>query len=271
MRTTIDGVGIHVEEEGAGDPVLFIHGWGASSRFWKKNVPDLSRRFRCIRFDLPGYGESEKPRRFRYSIRNYVEIVRKLLDDRGCDRVNVVAHSMGGMVALAFALAHPERVNRLVLVCAPVQGKTALFFKARLVTLPSIRWLAFSITRVKSLRLFLAKSLGIIANLDAGLSEEMARGTYEAIFGSLFSLLKTDLTRRLGEVRMPVLVCHTDRDPVVTGRQSNLLRQGLDPAMARFVFFKGCTHYPMIEDAERFNRVVEEFLTAERAENAEAS
>ena len=126
----------------ANPPLLFVHGWAASHKFWRRTVPALSPRYRCLAPDLLGFALSEKPDR-DYSMESYARWLGTFLDMLEIERLPIVAHSMGGMIALLFALEHPERVERLVLVNPVIQGPTAFPWRSRILTLPVIRRIAW--------------------------------------------------------------------------------------------------------------------------------
>lgn len=99
-----------------GVPIVLVHGLGASSAFWyAAGAPALSLLGPCMMYDLRGHGKSEQPPT-GYSVSNMVDDLKALMDDRGIERADLVAHSFGGMITLLFALRYPERVRSLVLV-----------------------------------------------------------------------------------------------------------------------------------------------------------
>ncbi len=108
--------------EGAGPPVLLIHGVGARLDAWDGVVAALGGRFTTIRFDLRGHGESSKPPG-PYSAALFAEDARALLDHLGIGRCHVAGHSLGATVALRLALDAPDRVERLALLSAAA-GRT---------------------------------------------------------------------------------------------------------------------------------------------------
>ncbi len=108
--------------EGAGPPVLLIHGVGARLDNWDGVVAALGGRFTTIRFDLRGHGESSKPPG-PYSAALFAADARALLDHLGIGRCHVAGHSLGATVALRLALDAPDRVERLALLSA-VAGRT---------------------------------------------------------------------------------------------------------------------------------------------------
>ncbi|HEV8216822.1 MAG TPA: alpha/beta hydrolase [Gemmatimonadaceae bacterium] len=114
------GLRVRVVEGGPanGQPLLMLHGWGASAYSFRHAFDRLGRHgLRVIAADLRGFGLSDKPAAAgAYSLANYREDVDQLLDALGLDRAHLVGHSMGGGVALQYALARPERVHMLSLV-----------------------------------------------------------------------------------------------------------------------------------------------------------
>jgi pimeloyl-ACP methyl ester carboxylesterase len=113
-----NGVRIHYVDEGAGPPVLLIHGFGASLETnWRlPGTIDILKRngFRVIALDNRGHGRSDKPTRVEdYGLEMVGDAVR-LLDHLGIEKADVVGYSMGGMIAMKLMSMHPERVNRVV-------------------------------------------------------------------------------------------------------------------------------------------------------------
>jgi pimeloyl-ACP methyl ester carboxylesterase len=101
---------------GAGEPILLVHGLGATKGSFLPTVAALAGSFRTIALDLPGFGDSFKPLGARYHPAFFARCVVELMDALGIDRAHVVGNSMGGRVALELGLRHPERVGRLALL-----------------------------------------------------------------------------------------------------------------------------------------------------------
>ena len=123
---TLDGRRVRYRVEGRDDadaPHLTLsHGVGADMESWDGVVAHLADRYRILRYDLLGHGESDKPAP-PYAMADYVAEIAALLNEVGVSRTNLVGFSFGGMIGQAFALAHPHRLQRLVLVSA-VAGRT---------------------------------------------------------------------------------------------------------------------------------------------------
>lgn len=115
----IDGVEVHLLDQGEGHPIVLIHGFGASSFSWRKVIPGLTEDHRILAIDLPGFGASERPRDLRvYERDRQVGLVVEILDRLGLERVHLIGHSFGGALAMTLAHEHPERLRDLVLVSA---------------------------------------------------------------------------------------------------------------------------------------------------------
>jgi pimeloyl-ACP methyl ester carboxylesterase len=114
---------ISVLEAGKGEPVLMLHGLGATKASFLSSVAALAGRYRTIAFDLPGFGDSAKPLRAPYDARYFAGSVVALLDALGHERAHLIGNSMGGRVAIEVGLRHPERVGRLVMLAPALASK----------------------------------------------------------------------------------------------------------------------------------------------------
>ncbi len=103
-------------EAGTGDPVIMLHGLGATKASFLPTLGALAPSHRAIAVDLPGFGDSDKPLWGAYDPRFFANAIAALLDALDLDRAHIVGNSMGGRVALELGLAHPDRVGRLVLL-----------------------------------------------------------------------------------------------------------------------------------------------------------
>lgn len=114
---TVDGVRLHYLDEGSGPPLVLLHGLGSMVEDFVLSglVREAAGRYRVIAFDRPGYGHSERPRRFRFGAGAQAELVHKALRALDVHRPIVLGHSWGTLVAVALALEHPEVPRSLVL------------------------------------------------------------------------------------------------------------------------------------------------------------
>jgi haloalkane dehalogenase len=137
----VDGRTVAYREAGAGEPVLFVHGWPLCSQTWRKVVPALASDRRCIALDLLGAGETPAPEGAALGIPDQGRMVAGFVEALGLDRLALVGHDSGGSVARAFAIDHSERVSRLVLTNTEVPGHRPLLVPTvlRLASLPGSR------------------------------------------------------------------------------------------------------------------------------------
>lgn len=114
---TYDGARVHYESYGKGaDAVIFIHGWTCDLTFWRAQAPVYEKR-RALLVDLPGHGQSDKPK-VDYTQERFARAVEAVMRDAKVERADLVVHSMGGTVGLAFLRLFPAKAKSLVLVDA---------------------------------------------------------------------------------------------------------------------------------------------------------
>jgi pimeloyl-ACP methyl ester carboxylesterase len=112
-----DGVEIYYEIHGEGRPLLLTHGYSATSQMWRGQIEPFSRRYKLILWDMRGHGQSDYPRdQGAYSEQATVADMAALLDVAGAGKAIVGGLSLGGYMSLAFHLAHPERVEALLII-----------------------------------------------------------------------------------------------------------------------------------------------------------
>ena len=230
-RRTILASGLELRVAEAGDPsappVLLLHGWGASLYMWRDWFPMVAAAGRRpIAVDLPGHGLSDKPDDpAAYRLERLVAVVRQLLDAERLERVDVVAQSMAGTIALEVALAGDTRLRRLALVNPASFGRIRLQMLARAVSprivdtvLPQMvpRWLVARAHRL----VFGDPSLITARDED----EYWAPSQYPSYALAMRRLLHEfqwtrapadAMARRLGALREPVLVVLGTRDRLV--------------------------------------------------------
>lgn len=114
----VGGTRMHYVDEGAGEPVLCVHGNPTWSFYYRRMVQSLSDRHRVVAPDHVGCGLSDRPGddRYRYTLSRRIEDLEALVDELGLTDVNLVVHDWGGAIGLGWAVRHPDRVRRLVIL-----------------------------------------------------------------------------------------------------------------------------------------------------------
>lgn len=116
---TIDNDLVHYEVLGRGRPVILVHGWLSSWRYWIPTMQQLSMKYRTYALDLWGYGDSGKDSQ-RLSFEAQVNLLDEFMERLGIAKAALVGHSLGGAVVVRYALRHPERVARILAISAPM-------------------------------------------------------------------------------------------------------------------------------------------------------
>jgi len=112
----IDGVRLHYRDEGSGPVVVLLHANYSSLFMWEPWVASLRDHYRVIRVDLPAHGLTGPEPNGNYSLERIQALFERFVDERGLQRFTVVGTSIGGTVAMRYTAAHPERIERLVLI-----------------------------------------------------------------------------------------------------------------------------------------------------------
>jgi len=270
----VDGLRIHYYQAGtAGSPVLLLHGGGSDSAWlsWALAIPALAEAHRVYAPDWPGYGQSDRPDA-PYAMDYYVDLLPRLMDALGIERASLGGVSMGGGIALGFALRHPQRVERLVLVdsyglqtCAPWQRLSALMI--RLPWLNEATWALLRHSRplaAASLKAIFADPSRVTPDLLDEVMVEARRpaaGRAWRVFQRHevgWNRVRTSYLDELGHITAPTLLIHGAQDSLVPLRWAREAASRLPNA--RLEVLEHCGHWPQRECPEAFNRLVAEFL-----------
>ena len=113
----VDKSRVHVKMKGKGEPLLFLHGVPDTSEVWDGTIAAFGDEYQCIAPDLPGFGRTQAPRNFDYSLESLANFVDQLLASlKITSKVHMVIHDIGGIVGLAFAITHPDKVKSLTIM-----------------------------------------------------------------------------------------------------------------------------------------------------------
>jgi pimeloyl-ACP methyl ester carboxylesterase len=255
MSATAEEPAAAVLDEGSGPALLLLHGWGASKELMTP-VSERLHGYRIVAPDLPGFGATPPPPQ-AWGVDEYAEWVIALLDRLGIERTHIVAHSNGGRVAIALAVAHPGRVGRLVLSdSAGIRPRHGLGYRWRVGT--------FKLLRAASEWMWLPRGVRDLARRRAALRGSVdyraASGTLRA---SMVRLVNADLRPQLARLPASTLLIWGERD-LDTPLSDARLMERLIPD-AGLVVFDGCGHFAYAEEPDRFCRIVDVFLRGDPA------
>lgn len=266
----VDGARVHFQEFGdRSDPaVILIHGYTASVFVWRDVAPMLaSAGFHVIAIDLLGFGYSEKPRWFDYSITSQARMIARFMDRIGLGKASVVGSSYGGAIAATLALDYPERVEKLALVGAVCNDRVKNHPLLRLAAIPVVgEAIAPFLADTRAfhrhrMRLTLAKENHHLITQER--VESIARPLSAA--DAHHSLLATTrnwhadrITYDAHLINHPTLLLWGENDSVIPVLDAYTLHDEI--LNSRLVIFKKCGHVPMEEKAELFADIVTEFI-----------
>lgn len=260
------GTNVHVLGDPATQPVvLLVHGSGpgvTAYANWRLTMPALAERFCVVAPDMVGFGFTERPDGFEYTMPHWTAHLVALMDELGVEQADVVGNSFGGGLAASLAVDHPERLRRLVLMGATVSpqrispGLDAVWGYR-----PSVENMQALLELFAYDRDALGPDLAMVryrASTRPGVQEAFA-----AMFPAPRQRHLDALTQPIAAIegiRHRTLIVH-GRDDRVIPVESSYALHGLIPDSQLHVFGR-CGHWTQIEHAEAFNRLVGDFLSA---------
>ncbi len=237
---------VHYEVLGRGRPMLLLHDWVGSWRYWIPVMQAASSQFRTYAIDLWGFGDSARET-VRYALAQQLELVYSFLEEMGIARLALIGHGLGAILALMFARTHPDLVDRVMAAGCPMEGHA---IHPRLGTAPMaelVDWLLGHDPMAEAVRL------------------EAPKTDLQAVHKSLADLEQVDVHALWKEMKIACLAVHGKNDPLVSLSPADPL-VGL-PFMVHEVCFEQSGHYPMITESSRFNRLLADFLALDSVDS----
>ena len=213
----LPGDDLHVLDVGPRNapPIVLLHGYAASIRWWERVIPRLARRHRVVALDLLGHGGSDKPRD-GYSIPNQARLVARALAARGVSGATVVGHSMGGSVAVALAAGDPKAVDRILVLDMATRPSFREGFVERLSHTPVVGQLLRHLATDGTVRDGYKGAFAPGFKVPGGVIEDFRAMTYssytQAREGSVEFLEERPLDARVEALGVPTLVVFGERD-----------------------------------------------------------
>lgn len=261
----VNGVNIHYEVYGRGEPLVMIMGLGGPGSGWIFQIRTFRKNYRVVIFDNRGVGKSSKPTE-PYTIRTMADDTIGLMDHLGIDKAHIMGTSLGGMIAQELAIKYPDRLNKLILVCTTADTGD---INDRVISQMGLE-VGASGEDLESLDLKdLQKVMGAITSLAFN------RRLFKMFIVPLFKLslrflgvkgIKGQIraadahstTERLHEITAPTLVIVGTEDRIIPCISSEVLADKIPDA--KLVKFDGGSHAFFIEMRGRFNQSVLDFL-----------
>ncbi len=258
---------LHYESIGRGRPVILLHGWINSWAVWRESMLVLSKSTqaagaaprRVFALDFWGFGDSAKPRsdeESSFQIANYVDMVLEFMDNLGIIQAPIVGHSLGGTVALQFALDYPQRAEKIVVVGSPIVGSSLNPF----LKLAGYGWIARVVWRFPVIRSTIMHILlsGDSQRVQQMIFRDVQRTSLDSFFRSIGDLRDTDLRPRIGLLSPPALGIYGSRDNIVSPANARLLATGTGGAQVAMM--DKSRHFPMSDQPLEFVSALTGFL-----------
>lgn len=249
-------------------PLVLVHGWLMSHYYFRSIIDALEKDREVIALDLPGHGESDRPRPgdFAYDLPAFANVVDEVMDRLGVARADVLGASMGGGTALTLAARHPERVERLILVAGAVYPPPVLPVDAKLALLPGVGSLLFKHAFgrrefERGARFLSVRDANSIDDewVDYFWARFNRAGARDASYACLQMLCTLSQNNGdPGRVRAPTLLVWGDEDRMVPLSSGKRLARAI--AGARLEIIPACGHMPHVERPQQLLRVVRSFL-----------
>jgi pimeloyl-ACP methyl ester carboxylesterase len=239
---TINDHTVHYEAFGRGTPVIFVHGWLGSWRYWWPAMQALANHHRSFAVDLWGFGDSSKSVG-DYTIASHVAMLDGFVNKMGIARpFAFVGHSLGAAVALNYARGAPEMIDRIAAVALPIS-------KEHVSSLLAGKSAESVIDQVR-------KRFSAFPEVAMGLDKI----DLNAFDQSTDQLPTMTLAENLEQVSCPVLLIYGAQDVLISLPSRELESRDQAPPGRQYVSLKDSSHFPMLEQPAVFNRLIREFI-----------
>lgn len=261
-KVKVNDININYDQQGSGEPIVLIPYLAADHACYAFQVAEFAKHFTCISVDPRGAGESDKPDG-AYTTELFADDVAAFMDAIGVDRAHIFGLSLAGGVGLWLAAKHPEKVKSLSLHGA--WTKTDLFLKT---VVESWRNLAKALGSVHEMAIqgifpwcltpdLYAARPDYIQSLAAFVRSRPEQ-PLDAFMRQSQAVLDHDVEAQLGKIRCPTQVTLGEHDMITSKRFSDRIAAAISGT--EVTVFEGCSHAPLYEKVEEFNRVTLDFL-----------
>ena len=258
----VNGMRVHYRDEGAGPTLVLLHGTASSLHTWDGWTKELSANFRIVRMDLRGFGLTGPNAAHDYSMPQYVALLAALADSLSLTNFHLAGNSLGGEIAWHFALAYPERVQRMILLDAAGYPRKNMPFTFKLARNP----LTTAFTRWITPRRLVKQSVLDVYGDDSKVTEALVQRYYDltcrtgnrAAFIARAHAFHEVEFERIKQVKTPTLIQWGADDLWIPVEEAR--RFDADFRNSELIVYKGVGHVPMEEIPERTAHDAKSFL-----------
>jgi pimeloyl-ACP methyl ester carboxylesterase len=230
---------VHYESLGRGRPIIFLHGWIGSWRYWIPNMQAISISYRAYALDLWGFGETARVPG-RYTLDQQVGLLSRFLDQMGIGRVALVGHGLGAIVGILFAQRNPDVVDRVMAVSCPLEEEMINLRLRSTIPIELADWLLGRVPAAEPARIDTIK-------VDP-----------QAVQVSLSSLPSLGFNTITANFPAACLFVHGQNDPAIA--LPPLEKIASLPYLSHQIVFEQSGHFPMLDESNKFNHLLTDFL-----------
>lgn len=237
-----------VKGYGKGEKVVFIAGAGGNTRAWYFQRNDLQNFMEVILMELPGHGQDREGQGLD-SIEGYRDYVHTALQGLGIDSCHMVGHSMGGAIAMSFALTYSQMLKGLVLITTAAKLKIS----------PDILK-GLEVDKEKAVRMIIEYgfSKGAPQQLKEECFKDMMECRTEVIYNDFMACERFDIMDRVKEIRTPTLIICGKEDILTPPAYSEYLHSNIQGS--RLIAIEGAGHMVILEKPDEVNRAIKDFV-----------
>lgn len=254
---------LNYENIGHGPDILLLHGWASSARMWRRLMVDLEGHARCWAVDLAGFGQSPCSDDEILGINEQASLIKAFCEQHNLRPKAIIGHSMGGMITLKLALAWPDLMENIVLICPAVTGR--LGFNIDQWVTSEMGQMAVGMSAMLwplAQSSMLAPLLSVPSYVDQAaavrIAEDFQRSTWKASIDGLLSMAKENLGPYLNRIPHPTLVIVGSMDTTVPPQEGRLAAHHIP--YASLITMNGRHHQPTDESPEQITEAIKTFL-----------
>jgi epoxide hydrolase 4 len=272
---TTNGVKLHYVTQGEGPLMLMLHGFPEFWYSWRHQIPEFAKDYKVVALDMRGYNDSDKPsEQSAYVMDEFIKDIAGVIEGLGYDRCVLVAHDWGGAIAWCFAYAHPQMVERLIVMNIPHPAKFGaglttpqqllrswyiFFFQLPFLPELQLQWNDYQMIETAFKGMAVDKTTFTPEDIDAYKNAAAKRGALTAMVNYYRNIFQQKfLNQSWGVLEVPTLMIWGENDTAL-GKE---LTYGTQTYVKNFriEYIPNCSHWVQQEKPQLVNQYMREFL-----------
>jgi len=269
-----NGVKLHYVTQGEGPLMLMLHGFPEFWYSWRHQIPEFAKDYKVVALDLRGYNESDKPQQqSAYVMSEFIKDVEGVIKGLGYERCVLVGHDWGGMIAWYFAYAHPEMLERLIVMNIPhpvkfaeglrtpqqlLRSSYAFFFQLPVLPELLIQWSDYQALESGFKGMAVNKSAITAADIETYKNAASRRGALTAMLNYYRNAFPSVLKQDWSILQVPTLMIWGEEDQALGKELTYGTQEYVQNFQLRYI--PNCSHWVQQEQPEVVNRYIREFL-----------